>query len=236
MPVPLVLLPGMMCDARLYLSQIAAFGLDRSVMVCPLTGADNVRDLAQRVLSDAPVQFALAGLSMGGIVAMEVARLAPERVTHLALLDTNPLSEAPTVAATREPQIAKVRAGRLLDVIRDEMKPNYLAPGPNREDILDLVVDMARHLGPEVFVQQSRALQRRPDQQGTLRRYRGPSLVLCGIHDVLCPVPRHQLMAELLPNADLVLVPDAGHLPTLEHPVAVNQALRHWMGRVPDLR
>ncbi len=226
---PLVLLPGMMCDARLFLSQIAAFGMDRSVMVSPLTGADTVRDLAHRVLRDAPMQFALAGLSMGGIVAMEITRLAPDRVTRLALLDTNPLSEQPTVAAAREPQIVKVRAGRLSDVIREEMKPNYLAPGPNRDDILDLVVDMARHLGPDVFVQQSRALQRRPDQQGTLKRYRGPGLVLCGVHDVLGPVQRHQLMAELIGNSNLVVVPDAGHLPTLEQPVAVNQALRTWL-------
>ena len=226
---PLVLLPGMMCDARLFGPQINAFSHERAVMVAPMNAHDTVAALAADVLAAAPARFALAGLSMGGIVAMEVIRRAPDRVTRLALLDTNALSEAPEVAARREPQIAAARAGWLTQVMRDEMKPNYLAPGPGRGPVLDLVLDMATALGPEVFVAQSRALQTRPDQQETLRGVSIPALILCGEHDTLCPVSRHELMARLMPHATLTVVPDAGHLPTLEQPDAVNAALERFL-------
>jgi len=109
------------------------------------------------------------------------------------------------------------------------MKPKYLADGPSQKDVLDVVMQMAEALGPEVFVRQSRALQRRPDQQATLRRCRLPTLVLCGAEDTLCPVKRHEFMAELMPQAQLVVIAGAGHLPPLEQPDATTQALRDWM-------
>ncbi|MDA0892376.1 MAG: alpha/beta hydrolase, partial [Proteobacteria bacterium] len=110
---PLLFLPGMMCDARLFAPQIASLSVYLPVMVSPLVGADTIEKLASNVLQSAPSHFALAGLSMGGIVAMEVVRQAPERVTHLALLDTNPFAENHSVKLRRAPQIQKVRAGRL---------------------------------------------------------------------------------------------------------------------------
>ena len=166
---------------------------------------------------------------MGGIVAMELLRRAPDRITRLALMDTNPLAETPVVAAAREPQIIGARTGRLEQVMREEMKPNYLAPGPYRAEVLELVMEMALTLGPEVFVRQSRALQRRRDQQGTLRKCKVPTLILCGAHDMLCPIKRHTFMAELTPYAELVVIEDAGHLPTLECPDQTTAALRKWM-------
>lgn len=231
MAEPLVFLPGMMCDARLFGPQIAEFSVDTAVMVGPITQGERVEQIASQLLDQLPHRFALAGLSMGGIVAMEVLRRAPDRVSRIALLDTNPLPETPQVAAAREPQIVAVKAGRMLDVMRDEMKPNYLAPGPHREDVLDLVMDMARALGPDVFVRQSRALQRRPDQQTTLRKCRVPALILCGRHDALCPVKRHEVMAELIPNAMLRIMEDSGHMPTLEQPRETTQALREWLAQ-----
>lgn len=111
MMMPLILIPGMMCDARLFGPQIAAFSAQRPILCAPLSGHDNVNDLAADILSWAPERFALAGLSMGGILAMEVLRQDPERVERLALLDTNPLAETDEVRARREPQIEKVRAG-----------------------------------------------------------------------------------------------------------------------------
>lgn len=226
---PLVLVPGMMCDARLWGPQLVELSAERAVHLAPITGADTVAALAARTLEDAPPRFALAGLSMGGIVAMEVIRRAPDRVTRLALLDTNPLAETPAVAAAREPQIVAARSGRLADVMREEMKPNYLAPGPEQAAVLEIVMDMALALGPDVFVAQSRALQRRPDQQGTLRRVAVPALVLCGQYDALCPVRRHELMADLMPHATLEVIADAGHLPTLEQPEETTAALRRWL-------
>lgn len=236
MAEPLVFLPGMMCDARLFGPQIAELSSEFSVMVSPVTRGERIEEIASGLLDELPQRFALAGLSMGGIVAMEILRRAPDRVTRLALMDTNPLAETPQVAAAREPQIVKVRTGRMHDVMRDEMKPNYLAPGPYVNEILDLVMDMADALGPEVFVRQSRALQRRRDQQGTLRKCKVPTLVLCGAHDELCPVKRHTFMAELIPGAELKVLDDAGHLPTLEAPAETTQALRDWLKQPLILR
>lgn len=233
---PLVFLPGMMCDARLFGPQIAALSPEFSVMVCPVTRGERIEEIASALLDDLPSRFALAGLSMGGIVAMEILRRAPGRVTRLALMDTNPLAETPQIAAAREPQIVKARAGRLLDVMRDEMKPHYLAPGPYRGEILKLVMDMADSLGPESFVRQSRALQRRRDQQATLRKCKVPTLILCGAHDALCPIKRHTFMAELIQGAELLVLDDAGHLPTLEMPDDTTAALRRWMQQPSQLR
>ncbi len=231
MKEPLVLLPGMMCDARLFGPQIAELSSDTAVMVAPVTMGERIEEIASGLLDLLPKRFALAGLSMGGIVAMEILRRAPDRVTRIALMDTNPLPETPVIAANREPQIVKARSGRMLEVIREEMKPNYLAPGPYRGEVLQLVMEMARVLGPEVFIRQSRALQRRKDQQATLRKCRVPALVLCGAHDALCPVKRHEFMAELIPYARLCVLENAGHLPTLEQPDETTAALRAWMSQ-----
>lgn len=228
--MPLVLLPGMMCDARLFAPQINALSATRPIHAGTVTEADNVSELAAEVLLSAPPQFAIAGLSMGGIVAMEVVRQAPQRVKKIALLDTNPKAEHPAVAAARAPQIARVKAGDLAKVMRDEMKPNYLAQGPRRAEILDLCMAMAEGLGAEVFVNQSRALQSRPDQQDTLRDAEIPALILCGREDTLCPVHRHELMHELMPGSQLTIIEDAGHLPTLEQPQETTAALMRWLG------
>lgn len=226
---PLVLLPGMMCDARLFSPQIERFSSGRAIHLAPLTHAETVQALARTILDNAPSHFALAGLSMGGIVAMEMLRQAPDRITRLALLDTNQRAELPGVSKRREPQIEKVRNGQLADVMRDEMKPNYLADTPQREAILDLCMDMALKLGPELFIQQSRALQSRPDQTATLKQAQVPVLVLCGREDVLCPVDRHEEMAAFIDKSDLVIVEGAGHLSTLEQPQKVNAALETWL-------
>ena len=226
---PLVLLPGMMCDARLFGPQTAALSGHRPVHLAPIGGHDSMAALAAEVLAHAPPRFALAGLSMGGIVAMEVLRQAPGRVERLALLDTNPRAETPEVRAGREPQVAKARAGGLASVMRDEMKPNYLADGPRRGDILDLCMAMALDLGPEVFERQSRALAARPDQQATLRDFRGPALVLMGEDDRLCPRDRHDLMHSLIAGSRLAIVEGAGHLPTLEQPERTTAELIRWL-------
>ncbi|EAR52885.1 hydrolase, alpha/beta fold family protein [Oceanicola granulosus HTCC2516] len=226
---PLVLLPGMMCDARLFSPQTTYFSGRRAVHHAPISGAETVQALAAEVLARAPDRFALAGLSMGGIVAMEVLRQAPGRVDRIALLDTNPLAEADTVKLRRGPQIEKARAGELAEVMRDEMIPNYLADGPGNPKLLELCAAMARDLGPEVFIRQSLALRDRPDQSEALQAFDGPALVLCGRHDALCPVARHELMAGLLPRATLEIIEGAGHLPTLEKPDETNAALARWL-------
>lgn len=225
--IPLVLLPGMMCDARMW------GGIDRALDVPVIhhlpTGAATMAALAAGFLADAPPRFALAGLSMGGILAMEILRQAPERVARLALLDTNPRAETAEVQARRAPQIDRAMAGDLEGVMRDDMKPNYLAPGPRKAEILDLCMDMALALGPQVFAKQSHALRDRPDQQATLAAFTGPALVLMGADDRLCPLDRHQLMHRLMPQSQLQIIPGAAHLPPLEQPDATLRALRGWL-------
>lgn len=217
----------MMCDARMW------GGIDRALDVPVIhhlpTGAATMAALAAGFLADAPPRFALAGLSMGGILAMEILRQAPERVARLALLDTNPRAETAEVQARRAPQIDRAMAGDLEGVMRDDMKPNYLAPGPRKAEILDLCMDMALALGPQVFAQQSRALRDRPDQQATLAAFTGPALVLMGAEDRLCPLDRHQLMHRLMPQSQLQIIPGAAHLPPLEQPDATLRALRGWL-------
>jgi pimeloyl-ACP methyl ester carboxylesterase len=229
---PLVLIPGMMCDWRLFAPQLAALGR-RPVLLAAPTEHDTTEALAAAILATAPPRFALAGLSMGGIVAMELLHQAPERVERLALLDTNPRAEAPEVQARRIPQIEKARAGQLRSVLRDEMKPSYLADGPDRQRILDLCMEMALALGPEVFARQSMALAGRDDRQATLSAFKGPALVLMGEDDRLCPRDRHELMHSLMPQSRLIVIEGAGHLPTLERPGAVTRELLAWLDLPP---
>ncbi len=229
---PLVFLPGMMCDARLFAPQIAALSLDRTVTSLPIHAHSTVQNLALDVLDKAPASFALSGLSMGGIVAMEVMRQAPDRVKGVALMDTNPKAEAPKIAEARQRQIERVRQGELASVMRDEMKPNYLADSKTHTTILGLCMKMALDLGPHAFENQSLALASRLDQQDTLRSYTDPCLILCGAEDALCPIHRHTLMQELMPHAALEIIAGAGHLPTLEQPNQTTAAMNAWLREI----
>ncbi len=225
----LILLPGMMCDARMFGPQINALSAAYTLHLSPMATADTMHELATDILANAPPRFALAGLSMGGIVAMNILAQAPDRVIKIALMDTNPLAETPEMQARRQPQIARVLDGGLDAVMRDEMKPLYLAHTPQRAEILDLCMAMARSLGPKTFARQSRALANRPDQTATLAAFKGPALVLMGQHDVLCPKPRHDLMHALMPQSRLAVIAGAGHLPTLEKPDETTAELRRWL-------
>ena len=225
--IPLVLIPGMMCDARMWGAVPETLAPRVVHHALPVTG-ETITEMAAAILRDAPARFALAGLSLGGIVAMDILAQAPARVERLALLDTNPLAEAPEIQARRAPQIARATGGDLDGVMRDEMKPNYLAD-PTDKATLDLCMDMARALGPEVFRRQSLALRDRADRTDTLRRFKGPALVLMGEADRACPRDRHDLMHALMPQSKLVIVAGAGHLPPLEHPAATSAALQDWL-------
>ncbi|MGC6454160.1 MAG: alpha/beta fold hydrolase [Candidatus Puniceispirillaceae bacterium] len=225
----LILLPGMMCDARLFAPQIAALQ-DRVRVMVPLpVCAPEMSRLAANVLADAPDRFALGGVSMGGILAMEIMRQAPQRVTHLALIDTNPFAERDEMKARRGPQMEAVRHGRLATVMRDEMKPNYFTHRDDSAALRDLAMAMATDLGADAFIAQSLALRDRPDYEETLRAVTCPTLILCGRHDHLCPVERHEAMKAMIPHARLCIIEDAGHLPTIETPDIVTIALQELL-------
>ncbi|PRX35185.1 Pimeloyl-ACP methyl ester carboxylesterase [Meinhardsimonia xiamenensis] len=226
---PLVLLPDMMSDARLFAPQIEALSREVPVMVMPMTGGDSIARLARNLLEAAPPRFAVAGLGLGGMVAMEALAQSRDRVTRLCLMDTSAQAELASVAAAREPRIIRARTGRLAEVIREEMGLPAAALDAQGRQLAETVMRMALDLGPEVFVAQSRALQRRPDQQATLRRARTPALVICGEEDRLYPLRRHEFIAQLMPLARLEVIPGAGHLPTLERPRLVTALLRRWL-------
>ncbi len=229
MTEPLVLIPGMSCDARLFGEVFNDLSLDRAVMIAPITRGERIEEIASLLLEQLPQRFALAGVSMGGIVAMEIMNRIPDRVTRLCLMGTSPLPETPQVAAAREPLIVRAKAGQLAEVLREGFPLEFLAPGSRRIAALNLLYRMGEDLGPDVYVRQCRALQRRPDQQAALHRCRVPTLIVAGAQDRLTPVKRHEFMAELIPGAELLVLDDAGHLPVLETPEAVVAALRGWL-------
>lgn len=228
----LLLIPGMMCDERLFAPQIAALA-DRAEVICArLDGPPSIEGLARMLLAEHSGALSLAGLSMGGIVAMEMVRQASDRIERLALLDTNHHADLVERFETRNRQIVDARGGRLATVIADEMRPAYFAAANANDAVLQaLVLDMALGLGPDVFERQSIALRDRSDQTDTLLSYDGPALVLCGTEDRLCPLSRHEEIARLLSGSECVFVEQAGHLATLEQPDAVTLALARWLNR-----
>lgn len=226
----ILLLPGMMCDERLWSHQIAAF--DVPVSVADTSKSDNFVDMAAQVLASAPPRFAMAGLSMGGILAFEIWRQAPERVTHLALLDTNPHPDAPSKKSIRFEQIAAAAAGKLEELAIESLKPLYLAE-KNRDDkeMLKAILDMAIALGPDVFERQSLAVMNRPDSAPMLAGISCPTSVICGREDTICPVRFHEFMARKIPDAILVVIDDCGHLSSMEQPEEVTEELLRLFAR-----
>lgn len=228
----LFFIPGLMCDERLFAHQAAALADNAKVVCARLDGPASIEGLAGMLLEEHRGALCVAGLSMGGIVAMEMVRQAPERIERLALLDTNHHADLPERFPIRNRQIEDVRNDELARVVTEEMRPTYLAAAnAGNSALLALVLDMAVTLGPDLFERQSLALRDRRDQTEALRAYTGPTLVLCGEEDQLCPPSRHREMAGLLTNSQLVIIEHAGHLPTVEQPDMVSAALAHWLRR-----
>ncbi len=228
-PLAVVLIPGLMCSARLYAAQIPA------LWPCgPVTIADHTRDetmpgIARRILAAAPPRFALAGLSMGGYISFEILRQAPARVVKLALLDTTARADTPEAMAARRAQIAQVAAGGLAEVA-DAQFMRLVHPlrraDANLREINRL---MAQEVGAEGFVRQQTAIVGRVDSRPMLKDIRCPTLVLVGEADTLTPPDRAAEMADGIPGARLVEVPQSGHLSTLERPDAVTEGLLEWL-------
>lgn len=236
MPEPLVIIPGMMADARMFLPQMVQLGGGRAIQVCLPVKGDTVEQMSEAMVPGLPARFALLGHGLGGDVVLDLIRRVPERVTRAVLMATDPLAEPPRAAAEREARMVAARAGRLAEAMRTEIPAAALADTPWRDDILALVQDMALGLGEGVFLRQSRALQRRPDQQKTMRRVKLPVLVIAGEADTLVPVRRQEFTANLVPYGRLEVIAEAGHLAMLEQPEAVSHALASFLGEPMMLR
>ena len=225
----LVLLPGLLCDARLWAAQSEGLSDVADVVVADMTRDDSMAGMAQRTLDAAPARFALAGLSMGGYVALEIMRRAPERVTRLALLDTGPRADTPEQTTRRKDLIALAERGEF-KAISPRLLPLFVHP--DRLEDAALVADigaMADAVGKDAFLRQQKAIMGRPDSRPGLPEIGCDTLIVCGREDVLTPLELSEEMAALIPGAALVVIDDCGHLSTMERPRAVNAAMRAWL-------
>jgi pimeloyl-ACP methyl ester carboxylesterase len=229
-PLPVVLIPGLLDSARLYAQQIPALWRTGPVTVAEPTHDDNMAAIARRILASAPPRFALAGLSMGGYVAFEIWRQAPQRIARLALLDTSARADTPEQSAGRRTQIALAAEGRFAEVV--DLQFPRLVHRRRREDaaLRALFGEMAADVGEAAFIRQQAATMGRVDSRPDLGRIRVPTLVLVGDGDELTPPERAAEIASGIAGARLVTVPDCGHLSTLEQPQAVTAALLEWLG------
>lgn len=224
---PLILLPGLLNDPALWAHQAETLADVAEVTVADLTRDDSMQAMARRVLAAAPERFSLAGLSMGGYVAQEIMRQAPERVERLALVDTAARTDLPEQKERRMAQIEAARAGRFAEV-PEQLLPILVHPG-NLERVRDIVLGMARRVGAEAFVRQQTAIMGRPDGRADLERVACPALVVVGRHDALTPPKVAEEMAARLPRPRLVIIEECGHLAPIEQPQAVSAVLRYWL-------
>jgi pimeloyl-ACP methyl ester carboxylesterase len=228
---PLVLVPGLLCDERLWRPQAERLADLADPVIADVVGDGSMSEMARSVLEAAPSagRFALAGLSMGGYVALEIMRVAPDRVARLALLDTSARADTPEQTAARRELIELAKNGRFDEVPR-RLLPRVLHPGRlDDERLASVVSGMADAVGPEAFVRQEEAIIGRPDSRGSLAEIACPTLVLCGREDALTPLHLHEEMASLIPGSRLRVIEECGHLSTLERPEAVTAAMREWL-------
>jgi pimeloyl-ACP methyl ester carboxylesterase len=199
------------------------------VTIADITKGASVGELAAHVLDRAPARFALAGLSLGGYVCFEVMRRAPDRVTHLALLDTTARADPPEIVARRHRFIGMAREGRLDEVMASYLPlfvhPRRLEDEPFKAEL----AAMSERVGEAAFYKQQAAMLARPDSRPGLGDICCPTLVLCGRQDALTPLEMHREMASLIPGAKLVIIEDSGHLTTMEQPQATTAVLRYWL-------
>ena len=227
--LPLVLVPGLLCSARLYAPQIAALWPSGAITVANHRRDSTMAAIASSILADAPPRFALAGLSMGGYIAFAMLSLAPERILKLALLDTSARPDTAEQTIGRKNFIAMAEAGRLGEVV-ETLIPRFLHRDRSNDEALKQVVrDMAADTGMEAFVHQQKAIMGRADSRPLLTKIRCPTLVLVGEGDVLTPPELSKEICAGIPGARLIVVPDCGHLSTLEKPHNVNEALAGWL-------
>lgn len=228
-PLPVMLVPGLLCSARLYTEQVAALWPFGPVTVADHRHDDTMEAIARRILNNAPPRFALAGLSMGGYIALSILRQAPERVDRLALLDTSARSDTPQQTERRLAQISLAQNGHFAEV-SDLLWPLFVhRDRQNDANLRRVVRAMAEDTGPEAFVRQQHAIMARSDARPMLATIACPTLVVVGEGDELTPPALAEEIAGGIAGARLVVVPDSGHLSTLEQPAAVNRALAEWL-------
>mgnify|MGYP003700730307 CR=1 FL=1 len=222
--IPLALLPGLLCDAALWRPQVEALADIAEPWVADFTTQDSVAAMAESVLAAMPARFALAGLSMGGYVALEVIARAPERVTRLALLDTRFQTDSEAESARRRGLIELAEKGQFKGVTPRLLPVFIHLDRLDDAELTGTVTAMAERVGKDAFISQQRAIMGRRDHTSTLAAIRVPTLVVCGRQDALTPLADHQRLA-----ARLAVIENCGHLASIERPEEVNALLRRWL-------
>ncbi|MGX9963622.1 alpha/beta fold hydrolase [Roseomonas sp. F4] len=230
LPTTLLLLPGLLCDARLWRDQVAALPAGLDHRVADLTQDDTMSAMAARALALVPEAspIALVGLSMGGYVALEVMRQAPHRIARLALIDTSARPDTPEQARRRRGLLTLSRAGEFRGVT-PRLLPQLLHPDHLDGPLGQEVQQMAERVGREAFARQQRAILARPDSRPDLPTIRVPTLVAVGEADLLTPPELAVEMAALIPGARLHILPGCAHLSPMEDPAAVTALLLDWL-------
>ena len=230
----LILVPGLMCDEVVWAHQSEALADIADVQIATNGARDSLVAMAEAIIAEAPLRFALAGHSMGGRVALEVVRRVPERVIALALLDTGHQPLAAGEAGEREVagRLALVeKAGRQgMRAMGWEWLQGMVYPSRLADAILvNAILDMIERKTPELFAAQQRALINRPDATPLLAKVRCPTLLLCGEDDLWSTPRRHEEMRDMIPGSALAVIPYCGHMSTMERPADVSEALRGWL-------
>ena len=226
----LILLPGLLNDAELWRDQIGGLADVARCQVSDLTRGESIRALAEQVLDEAEPTFALAGFSMGGYVAQEIARIAPERIERLALIDTSIRVDTPERAAQRRAVSAAAGHDGAFLGVADRLMASYVdASRLDDADLTGRIQAMTQRLGREVFLRQNSLP--REDGQAALRALRCPIVIICGQNDAITPLAGQREMARAIGCSHLLIIPHTGHMTPMEAPGAVNGALRHWLGR-----
>jgi pimeloyl-ACP methyl ester carboxylesterase len=227
--VPLLLLPGLLCDEAMWRPQLDGLSDIADAGVADFTPFDSIEEMARGVLAKAPPRFALAGLSMGGFVALAIARQAPERVMALALLDSSARGVAKGKRAHYRRECEIVRGGGFEGLMRDYL-PYWVHPDRlSDESLVTELLAMTHRMGADVFLRHRTAILKRPDMREDLRHITSRVLVMCGREDMVLPLHMSEEMARAIPGAELVTIEGCGHIPTREQPDIVNAALRRWL-------
>jgi pimeloyl-ACP methyl ester carboxylesterase len=227
--IPLLLLPGLLCDAALWQNQINGLKDIADCIVADTTWHDNVKDLATDVLAKAPDTFALAGLSMGGYVALEIMRQAPGRVSTLGIFDSSARADTPEQQDRRRLLLAMSGAGQFKGVT-PRLLPLLIHPDRIGDKALTgLIMDMAERVGREAFANQQTAIMNRPDSRGFLPEITCPTLVIGGRQDAITPPDIVHELALGIPHSHIEIIEHCGHLSVLEQPETVNTLMRRWL-------
>ncbi|MCR9219619.1 MAG: alpha/beta hydrolase [Alphaproteobacteria bacterium] len=226
---PLILVPGLLLTERMWAHQTAHLADVAAPVVADTLQDDAIDAMAYRLLADAPPRFALAGLSMGGYVALAVMRKAPERVSKLALLDTQARNDAPEQTRRRRALLALSKQGRFRGVTERLLPLLVHADRLGERALVEPIYAMAEAVGRDGFARQQAAVMNRPDARADLPRIACPTLVLCGREDALTPLDLSREMADAIPRARLAVIEECGHMSAMERPQAVTALMRDWL-------